>query len=74
VLGTLHLWPIAIALGALPSIAFLIASYWISETPYYLQRRGDETQAVILLEHLRKSDKVCLVYPQIKKFYIYFTV
>jgi len=68
VLGTLHLWPIATALGALPSIAFLIASYWMIETPYYLLRRGDESQAVILLERLRKSDKVCLVHPQIKKF------
>jgi len=65
VLRYFHLWPIAISLGALPSIAFLTASYWIVETPYYLQRRGDEAQEMVLLEQLRTSDKVCLAYAEI---------
>jgi len=72
VLGTLQLWPIVIGIAALPSVAFLIASYWIVETPYYLLRRGDETQAVMLLEQLRTSDKVCFVYPQNKLFYLFY--
>ncbi|CAK8672605.1 unnamed protein product [Clavelina lepadiformis] len=55
VLGSLYRWPIAISMISIPSVAYLVASVRISETPYYLTRNGHKEEAIALLQRLRKD-------------------
>lgn len=60
VFGTVHGLPALFCIGAAPSIYYIIASFWIPNTPFYLLKQGNQNKAEFVLERLREPNKARL--------------
>uniref|UniRef100_H2ZI90 Major facilitator superfamily (MFS) profile domain-containing protein n=1 Tax=Ciona savignyi TaxID=51511 RepID=H2ZI90_CIOSA len=56
-LGNETLWPVLVGVSGLPSALYLISSWWIPESPYYLLRKGKVEDAADALRKLRINKK-----------------
>jgi len=57
VFGTTERLPALFCTCAVPSIYYIIGSFWIPHTPFYLLKEGKQNEAEISLEKLREPNK-----------------
>ena len=58
VVGSTTLWPVAVSVGALPSIIYLTTSVTLTDSPYYFVRNNMMAKAEEVLRKLRRGKNV----------------
>ena len=61
IFGSDDLWPIGVAFSEIPSIVYLISSWWIPDTVFSVARKGNKEKTMAMLKKMRIGDEVIML-------------